>query len=94
MGRVIHLNTTPQCTGTCETLMTGCDCHPTSATSRYPAAPAAPDQPLITQSGDLGEHHEKPEGVCWTCAAVCLIAFGLAAGMLWFAVRQIIKGTP
>jgi hypothetical protein len=67
----------------------GCTCH--HMTSEPTAAP--PDcPPLLTQPGDLSEQFDEPEGSCWTCTAVWLVAVGLAAGMLWFAVRQIIKG--
>ena len=90
MGRVIRLHTPPQCTGACSTLMTGCDCHHTDRERRgYPPL-AAPDQPLMIQPGDMSERFEPPEGRCWACAAVCMVAAGVAAGMLWFAVRMIL----
>ena len=70
----------------------GCTCH--HMTSAPTAAP--PDcPPLLTQPGDLTDYPDgAPEGWCWTCTAVWLIAVGLAAGMLFFAVRQIIRGAP
>lgn len=48
----------------------GCTCH--HMTSAPTAAP--PDcPPLLTQPGDLGEHHTKPSGYGWVAGALCWI---------------------
>lgn len=78
MGRVIPLRN--QCTGACEQAM-GCDCHPTAGTY---APPAAPDQPLQTMPGDLGEHHTAPKGTCWICALTWIVAGMAAAAFVMF----------
>lgn len=76
---------------TCAT-QAGCTCHGLGGAYQTVSAPDQP--PLETGAGDLSEHHEEPEGWCVSCTAVFLVAVGLAAGMLWFAAKQILKGAP
>jgi hypothetical protein len=74
------------CTGACETGM-GCNCHP--ATYRAPAK--APDQPLVTESGDLSEW-EEPQEPSWThAAAIIALVFlsGAASGAIIYGLVKI-----
>jgi hypothetical protein len=87
MGRVIHLRN--QCTGACEQAM-GCDCHPTAG--NY-APPAAPDQPLQTMPGDLGEHHEPP-ATRWTHPATMLVLAAIALALIASVINGLYASAP
>ena len=55
-----------------------------------PTAPVALDRPLMTMLGDLSERADKPDGWCWSCAAVWIFGVGVPVGLLiWSAVRHV-----
>jgi hypothetical protein len=89
MGRVINLHQPAQCTGACETAM-GCECHPSAG--RYPA-PAAPDQPLQTMPGDLGEHHEPPS-TRWTHPATMFALAAIVVALIASVINGIYASAP
>ena len=79
------MSATQQCTGACETGM-GCNCHP--AVWRRNAVPQ-PDQPLVTEPGDLSEFETDP-GRSNLHAAQMLIVGSLALVVLGFVLHEII----
>lgn len=89
MGTVVRIHVPVQCTGACETGM-GCDCHPSAKLSGYPA-PKAPDQPLMTEPGDLSERPTKPDGMGWiTCSLAWLVGFPTCIAGALFLAGQVI----